>query len=436
MPKRPLASFANTCATHATHSADMSELELSASRILLVIGGGVAAFKSLEVIRRLRERGAKVQAVLTPAAERFVTPLSVAALSGAPVRQDLFSLLDEAEMGHIELSRSADLIVVAPATADFLAKMANGLADDLASTTLLATDKRVLVAPAMNVRMWTHAATQRNVARLAADGVAFVGPEDGEMACGEYGPGRMAEPMAIVAAIARELGSAAPSAPPELSRLLAGRHVLVTAGPTHEPIDPVRFIGNRSSGLQGFAIARAAAEAGARVTLISGPVALANPDAVQVVRVESALQMLAAVQAAMPADVFVGAAAVADWRIEEVATQKLKKTKRGAPALRLAENPDILATIARSGAARPSLVIGFAAETQDVVENAREKLERKGCDLIVANAVGEGTGVFGGSNNKVHIITRDSVTDWPNQSKDAVARRLISLTADLLDRSR
>jgi phosphopantothenoylcysteine decarboxylase / phosphopantothenate---cysteine ligase len=408
----------------------MSELDLSASRILLVIGGGVAAFKSLDLIRRLRERGATVQAVLTPAAERFVTPLSVAALSAAPVRQDLFSLLDEAEMGHIELSRSADLIVVAPATADFLAKMANGLADDLASTTLLATDKRVLVAPAMNVRMWTHAATQRNVARLAADGVAFVGPEDGEMACGEYGPGRMAEPMTIVAAITRELGGAA-STPS-----LAGRRVLVTAGPTHEPIDPVRFIGNRSSGLQGFAIAKAAAAAGARVTLISGPVALPNPDGVQTVRVGTALQMLAAVEAALPADVFVAAAAVADWRVEEIATQKLKKTKRGAPALRLTENPDILATIAKSGAARPALVIGFAAETQNVLENAREKLERKGCDLIVANAVGEGTGVFGGSNNEVHIITRDSVSDWPNQSKDAVAQRLIALTADLLDRSR
>jgi phosphopantothenoylcysteine decarboxylase/phosphopantothenate--cysteine ligase len=407
----------------------MSELDLSASRILLVIGGGVAAFKSLDLIRRLRERGAKVQAVLTPAAERFVTPLSVASLSAAPVRQDLFSLLDEAEMGHIELSRSADLIVVAPATADFLAKMANGLADDLASTTVLATDKRVLVAPAMNVRMWTHAATQRNVARLAADGVAFVGPEDGEMACGEYGPGRMAEPMTIVAAIARELGGGAPTS-------LAGRHVLVTAGPTHEPIDPVRFIGNRSSGLQGFAIANAAAAAGARVTLISGPVALADPDGIQTVRVGTALQMLAAVEAALPADVFVAAAAVADWRVEEIATQKLKKTKRGAPALRLAENPDILATIAKSGAARPALVIGFAAETQDVLQNAREKLERKGCDLIVANAVGEGTGVFGGSNNEVHIITRDSVADWPNQSKDAVAQRLIALTADLLDRSR
>jgi phosphopantothenoylcysteine decarboxylase / phosphopantothenate---cysteine ligase len=411
----------------------MTEFDLSASRILLVIGGGVAAFKSLEIIRRLRERGATVQAVLTPAAERFVTPLSVAALSAAPVRQDLFSLLDEAEMGHIELSRSADLIVVAPATADFLAKMANGLADDLASTTLLATDKRVLVAPAMNVRMWTHAATQRNVARLAADGVAFVGPEDGEMACGEYGPGRMAEPMTIVAAIARELGASSASAP---ARALAGRHVLVTAGPTHEPIDPVRFIGNRSSGLQGFAIAKAAAAAGARVTLISGPVALPNPDAVQVVRVGTALQMLAAVEAALPADVFIAAAAVADWRVEEIATQKLKKTKRGAPSLRLAENPDILARIATSGATRPALVIGFAAETQNILENAREKLERKGCDIIVANAVGEGTGVFGGSNNEVHIITRDSVSDWPNQSKEAVAQRLIALTADLLDRSR
>jgi phosphopantothenoylcysteine decarboxylase / phosphopantothenate---cysteine ligase len=410
----------------------MAELDLSASRILLIIGGGVAAFKSLDLIRRLRERGAAVQTVLTPAAERFVTPLSAAALSAAPVRQDLFNLLDEAEMGHIELSRSADLLVVAPATADLLAKMANGHADDLASTTLLATDKRVLVAPAMNVRMWNHPATQRNVAQLMADGVVFVGPEEGEMACGEFGPGRMSEPMAIVAAIAEELGKKDGLA----ARPMSGKTVLVTAGPTYEPIDPVRFIGNRSSGLQGFAIARAAAEAGARVTLVSGPVNLANPSGVHVVKVETALEMLAAVRSALPADVFIGAAAVADWRVQEIGGEKLKKSQGGAPALRLVENPDILATVAQSGPARPALVVGFAAETENVLEHARQKLNRKGCDVIVANAVGAGTGVFGGPNNEVHIVTRDSVSSWPSMSKDAVAQRLVILMNNLLDGSR
>jgi phosphopantothenoylcysteine decarboxylase/phosphopantothenate--cysteine ligase len=406
----------------------MAEVDLSAARILLVIGGGVAAFKALELARRLRERGAKVQAILTPAAERFVTPLSVSALSGAPVRQDLFNLLDEAEMGHIELSRSADLIVVAPATADFLAKMANGLADDLASTTLLATDKRVLVAPAMNVRMWTHAATQRNVARLKADGVAFVGPEDGEMACGEFGPGRMSEPASIVAAVADMLSNGAAASGP-----LAGRHVLVTAGPTHEPIDPVRFIGNRSSGLQGYAIARAAQGAGARVTLVSGPVALAKPEGVRLVSVETAQDMLAAVQSALPADVFVGAAAVADWRVEGAGAQKLKKTGHGAPTLNLVENPDILATVANAGKLRPTVVVGFAAETQSVVHYAREKLSRKRCDFIVANAVGDGAKVFGAPDNQVHIVTRDNVITWPQMSKDAVATNLINVICEMLD---
>ena len=383
--------------------------------------------------RRLRERGAKVQAILTPAAERFVTPLSVAALSGSPVRQDLFNLLDEAEMGHIELSRSADLIVVAPATADFLAKMANGLADDLASTTLLATDKRVLVAPAMNVRMWTHPATQRNVARLKADGIGFVGPEDGEMACGEFGPGRMSEPAAIVAAVAdmlRDGGAVAGPAP------LAGRHVLITAGPTHEPIDPVRFIGNRSSGLQGYAIARAAHRAGARVTLVSGPVALVKPDGVRVVSVETAREMLAAVQSALPADVFIGAAAVADWRVEAAETQKLKKTAHGSPTLSLVENPDILAAVANAGKLRPAVVVGFAAETQNILQYAREKLARKRCDFIVANAVGGNAQVFGASENQVHIVDRENVTTWPQMSKDAVAEKLVDVICEMLDKTK
>jgi phosphopantothenoylcysteine decarboxylase/phosphopantothenate--cysteine ligase len=407
----------------------MAEADLSAARILLIIGGGVAAFKALELARRLRERGATAQIVLTPAAERFVTPLSAAALSAAPVRQDLFSLTDEAEMGHIELSRSADLLVVAPATADLLAKMANGLANDLASTTLLATDKRVLVAPAMNVRMWTHPAAQRNVARLKADGIAFVGPEDGEMACGEYGPGRMAEPAAIVAAVAVLLGRGAPGP-------LAGRHVLVTAGPTYEAIDPVRFIGNRSSGLQGYAIARAARQAGARVTLVSGPVALGPPEGVTVVPVQSARDMLAAVEAALPADVFVGAAAVADWRMEQAQGQKLKKTAQGPPTLTLVENPDILATVANLKASRPNLVVGFAAETQQVLQYAREKLARKNCDFIVANAVGPRGEVFGAHDNQVHIVTRDNVISWPQMSKDMVAQGLVGLIGERLDNSK
>ena len=402
--------------------------DLDSTRILLVIGGGVAAFKSLELIRRLRERGAHVQTLLTPAATRFVTPLSAAALSGAPVRQDLFNLDDEAQMGHIELSRSADLLVVAPATADFLAKMAHGLADDLASTTLLATDKRVLVAPAMNVRMWTHPATQRNVAQLKADGVAFVGPEDGEMACGEFGPGRMSEPADIAAAVARMLKG-------EAAGPLSGRHVLVTAGPTYEAIDPVRFIGNRSSGLQGYAIARSAQNAGARVTLVSGPVALAKPAGVSVVTVESAREMQAAVEAALPADIFVGAAAVADWRVETTGAQKLKKTREAAPHLKLIENPDILASVARLKQGRPSIVVGFAAETEHVLQYAREKLARKNCDLIVANAVGESGEVFGSADNQVHIVTRENVISWPKMSKDKVAQRLVEFLGEKLGSS-
>jgi phosphopantothenoylcysteine decarboxylase/phosphopantothenate--cysteine ligase len=402
----------------------MAEGDLSQARVLLVIGGGVAAFKSLELIRRLRARGASVQAILTQAAETFVTPLSVAALSAHPVRTDLFSLGDEAEMGHIELSRSADLIVVAPATADFLAKMANGLADDLASTAMLATDKPVLVAPAMNVRMWTHAATARNVARLKADGIAFVGPEDGEMACGEFGPGRMSEPAAIADAVAALLRPATP---------LTGKHVLITAGPTNEPIDPVRFIGNRSSGLQGYAIARAASAAGARVTLVSGPTALPRPEGVAFVAVETAREMLAAVEAALPADLFVGAAAVADWRVETAGAQKLKKTAKGPPTLALVENPDILAQVGNRSTGRPALVVGFAAETHDVVEHAKRKLVAKNCDCIVANDVGEGRGVFGGAENEVYVIARGNVTEWPRMSKDMVARRLVQLWGEFLD---
>lgn len=411
---------------HINLQVNMPDIDLSGARVLLVICGGVAAFKSLELIRRLRERGATVQVVLTPAAERFVTPLSAAALSAAPVRQELFSLLEEAEMGHIELSRSADLIVVAPATADFLAKMANGLADDLASTTLLATDKPVLVAPAMNVRMWTHAATQRNAMRLKEDGIAFVGPDEGEMACGEFGPGRMSEPAAIVAAVAKVLRrDARPGA-------LAGRHVLVTAGPTYEPIDPVRFIGNRSSGLQGYAIARAAREAGARVTLVSGPVALGAPEGVAVVKAPTARDMLAAVEAALPADVFVGAAAVADWRVESPGGRKLKKTTDGPPTLQLVENPDILATVASKSEYRPCVVVGFAAETEQVVKYAREKLRKKNCDMIVANAVGSDGKVFGSLDNEVHIVTRENVIAWPSMTKDEVAHGLIKEICELL----
>jgi phosphopantothenoylcysteine decarboxylase/phosphopantothenate--cysteine ligase len=401
----------------------MTDADLTQARVLLVIGGGIAAFKSLELIRRLRARGVQVQAILTRAGEHFVTPLSVAALSVNPVRQDLFSLGDEAEMGHIELSRSADLIVVAPATADFLAKMAHGHADDLASTTVLATDKSVLVAPAMNVRMWTHAATQRNVAQLKADGVAFVGPDDGEMACGEYGPGRMAEPAQIVDAIAALLRPAAP---------LGGRHVLITAGPTHEPIDPVRYIGNRSSGLQGYALARAARAAGARVTLVTGPTSLSSPPGVEVVAVETALEMLAAVEAALPADVFIGAAAVADWRVEGVEGRKLKKGGKGPPTLALVENPDILATVSKRPKDRPRYVVGFAAETHDVVEYGKRKLASKSCDLIVANDVGESTGVFGGAENQVYLIAGEQVTPWPRMDKDEVARKLVRIIGERL----
>jgi phosphopantothenoylcysteine decarboxylase / phosphopantothenate---cysteine ligase len=410
---------------------------LTGKRILLVIGGGIAAYKVLDLIRRLRERGAHVRAAMTKAAAEFVTPLSVASLTGDKVYDDLFSLTDEAEMGHIELSRDADLLVVAPATADLLAKLANGLANDLASTLLLATDMKVLAAPAMNLRMWLHPATQRNVAILRKDGVLFVGPGNGDMACGEYGPGRMAEPLEIVAAItsALESDTAIPLPPGIGARTsgtngtLAGKRVVVTSGPTHEPIDPVRYIANRSSGKQGHAIARAAAQAGADVALISGPVALPDPPGVQTIHVQTAREMLSAVDAALPADIFVATAAVADWRMAETGDSKLKKSGNGAPKLNLVENPDILAAIARRNQARPKLVVGFAAETNDVLAHARKKLDAKGCDMIVANDVSPSTGIMGGDKNAIHIVTREGIDSWPTLDKDEVARRLIARLA-------
>ena len=411
----------------------MTAQTLASARVLLIIGGGVAAYKSLDLIRRLRERGATVRVAMTAAAQRFVTPLSAEALSGQPVRIDLFAATEQSGMGHIEFSREADLLVVAPATADLLAHMALGLADDLATTTLLATDKRALVAPAMNLRMWLHPATQRNVATLRGDGVLFIGPDEGEMACGEYGPGRMAEPLAIVAAIERALEAPTVLALPSgVGRpgggSLAGRRIVVTSGPTHEPIDPVRFLGNRSSGRQGHAIAEAARAAGAETILVSGPTALADPPGVKVVKVETAREMRDAAIAALPADVFVAAAAVADWRVEDAAGEKLKKGD-GAPILQLTENPDILAEVSARRGDRPALVVGFAAETQALIDNARAKLKRKGCDLIVANSVASGEGTFGGPDNKVTIVAADGVEQWPRMGKTEVARALVALVA-------
>ena len=386
---------------------------LAGKHILLIITGGIAAFKALDLIRRLRERGVAVTPVLTRAGAEFVTALSVSALAGVRVHTDLFDLTAEAEMGHIELSRAADLIVVAPATAHIMARMAGGLADDLASTLLLATDKRVLLAPAMNVRMWTHAATQRNLAQLRADGILVVGPNDGDMACGEFGPGRMAEPLEIVAAIEAALADGP----------LKGRHVLVTSGPTHEPIDPVRYIANRSSGAQGTAIAAALAALGADVTFVTGPATVPPPQGVRVVRVETAAQMQTAVHAALPADVAVFAAAVADWRVT-AADHKIKKVKGALPVLAFAENPDILADVAHLKHGRPRLVVGFAAETQDVLSHATAKRLRKGCDWIVANDVSPSTGIMGGTENAVTLITADGPEDWPRLSKTEVANRL------------
>ena len=395
---------------------------LAGKRVLLIIGGGIAAYKSLFLIRLLKRAGADVTPVLTSAGAEFVTGLSVAALAGEKVYSSLFDLTDEAEMGHIQLSRVADLIVVAPATADLMAKMAGGRADDLASTLLLATDTRVLCAPAMNVRMWQHPATQRNIARLREDGVLFTGPEDGEMACGEFGPGRMAEPEAIIARIEAALSDGP----------LKGRHVLVTSGPTHEPIDPVRFIANRSSGAQGTAIAVALRDLGARVTFVTGPAMVPAPDGVTVVRVETAAQMLVAVQAALPADAAVFAAAVADWRVVNASVSKVKKDGSGtAPALQFAENPDILAKISRASD-RPRLVVGFAAETDDVVSNAMAKRTRKGCDWIVANDVSPATGIMGGTENAVTLITAAGAEVWPRMSKDQVARQLAARIAATL----
>jgi len=399
--------------------------KLAGKRILLIVGGGIAAYKALELVRRLGDAGASTRVVLTAAGKEFVTKLSFAALSGAPVHTDLFDSALEGEMGHIRLSREADLLVVAPATADLLARAANGLANDLATTLLLATDKRALFAPAMNWRMWLHPATRRNAAQLASDGALFVGPEVGDMACGEHGPGRMSEPEAILRAIEAALTPA--------SGPLAGLHVVVTSGPTHEPIDPVRYIANRSSGKQGHAIAAAAARAGARVTLVSGPVDLADPPGVDTRRVETAREMLAAVGASLPADVFIGAAAVADWRVE-AAGDKIKKKKGGAPpALALVENPDILADVAARKGDRPRLVVGFAAETENLLIHAREKLVRKRVDLIVANDAG--SGVFGAGENEVHLVSAEGVESWPRLGKDEVASRLVARIASLLQGS-
>ena len=387
---------------------------LENTRILLIIGGGIAAYKSLDLIRRLRERGASVTPVMTSAAAEFVTPMAVSALAGHKVHSELFDLTSEAEMGHIELSRSADLVVVAPATADLMAKMAGGHANDLASTLLLATDTPVLIAPAMNVRMWTHAATQRNINTLTADGIGFVGPNEGDMACGEFGPGRMAEPLEIVAAIEARLQN----------NTLVGRKILVTSGPTHEPIDPVRYIANRSSGAQGSAIANALMNRGAEVVFISGPAAAPPPIGAEVIAVETAQQMAEAVAAALPVDAAVFAAAVADWHVSSASSSKIKKQNGVLPVLEFAENPDILATVSHMTSQRPGLVIGFAAETDDLLANATAKRARKGCDWIVANDVSPETGIMGGSENAVTLITAEGAENWPRTGKAQVAGQL------------
>jgi len=393
-----------------------------ARQILLIVSGGIAAYKALELVRLLHKAGYGVTALLTEGGARFVTPLSLQALTGNKVYTDLWSLTDESEMGHIELSRAADLVVVAPASADILAKMAAGLADDLATTLLLATDKRVLVAPAMNVRMWEHAATRANLSRLAGRGVIIVPPDEGPMACGEYGPGRLAEPPAMLQAIDAALGK---------TGVLSGRHAIVTSGPTHEPIDPVRYIANRSSGKQGHAIASALAALGARVTLVSGPVNLPDPLGVTTIRVETATEMLHEVQSALPADIAVCAAAVGDWRAAETAPQKIKKNGE-APALLLAENPDILAQLSAPGPRRPKLVVGFAAETQNLEAYAAAKRERKHCDWIIANNVG-GTGIMGGAENEVVVITAQGATPWPKMGKAELAAKLAEQIGSFLN---
>ena len=396
---------------------------LQGKRILLIIGGGIAAFKALDLIRQIRKAGGAVTPVLTPAAQEFVTPLSASALAGEKVFTDLFDLTDEAEMGHIELSRSADLLVVAPATADLMAKMANGLANDLASTLLLATDTPVLIAPAMNVRMWEHPATQRNLSTLKGDGIRVVGPDEGEMACGEFGPGRLSEPDEILSSIVGALSDGP----------LKGKHVVVTSGPTHEPIDPVRYIANRSSGAQGTAIAEALSALGARVTFVTGPADHPLPQGVTVVPVQTAAEMQAAVHDALPADAAVFAAAVADWRVTSASGSKIKKDGSGAiQPLELSENPDILAGVSQMTSGRPGLVVGFAAETDDVIAHATAKRARKGCDWIVANDVSPATGIMGGSENAVTIIDEAGAESWPRMSKDVVARRLAARIADHL----
>ncbi|MBC6437219.1 MAG: bifunctional phosphopantothenoylcysteine decarboxylase/phosphopantothenate--cysteine ligase CoaBC [Rhodobacteraceae bacterium] len=387
---------------------------MTGRRVLLIIGGGIAAYKSLDLIRQLRKQGASVVPVLTRAAEEFITPLSVSALAAEKVYRDLFDLTDEAGMGHIELSRVADLLIVAPATAHMMARMAGGHADDLASTLLMATDKRVLIAPSMNVRMWQHPATQRNLATLRDDGVLVVGPNEGEMACGEFGPGRMAEVPEIIAAIGAAFGAGP----------LAGKHIIVTSGSTHELIDPVRYIANRSSGTQGTALAVALRDMGARTTFVTGPARVAPPDGVTVVRVKTAREMQEAVTNALPANAAIFAAAVADWRVEHEATEKMKKREGEVLHLTFAENPDILAGVARMAEGRPALVVGFAAETTDVLAQAQAKRARKGCDWIVANDVSPETDIMGGTENAVHLVTGDSVETWPRMAKAAVARRL------------
>ena len=395
---------------------------LANKHILLIVGGGIAAFKSLDLVRRLRERGVQVTPVLTKAGAEFVTPLSLSALSASKVYQDLFNLTDEAEMGHIELSRAADLIVVAPATADLMAKMAGGLANDLASTLLLATDKRVLIAPSMNVRMWTHPATQRNLATLQGDGILVVGPNEGDMACGEYGPGRMAEVPEIIAAIDAALADGP----------LKGKHIIVTSGPTHEPIDPVRYIANRSSGAQGTAIAAALAALGADVTFVTGPADVPPPMGVNTVKVQTAKEMLAAVTSAGVADAAVFAAAVADWHVANAGNSKIKKDGAGLPRLDFAENPDILATVSQMTKGRPKLVVGFAAETDDVIANATAKRLRKQCDWIVANDVSPETGIMGGSENAVTLISDAGAESFPRMTKDDVAAMLAGRIAEAL----
>ncbi|OWY03806.1 bifunctional phosphopantothenoylcysteine decarboxylase/phosphopantothenate synthase [Thioclava sp. F1Mire-8] len=396
---------------------------LAGKRILLIVGGGIAAFKAPELIRLLRGAGASVSPVLTKAGAEFVTPLTLSSLAGEAVHSDLFDLTHEAEIGHIQLSRAAHLVVVVAATADLMAKMAHGLANDLASTLLLATDKRVLIAPAMNVRMWEHPATQRNIATLKSDGVIFAGPTEGDMACGEFGEGRMIEPEAILAAI----GAALSDGP------LKGRHILVTSGPTHEPIDPVRYIANRSSGAQGTAIAAALRDLGATVTFVTGPATVAPPAGVKVIKVETAREMLDAVQTALPAEAAIFAAAVADWRVANAAERKMKKDGTGAPpALEFAENPDILATVSKMGEGRPGLVVGFAAETHDVARFAADKRVRKGCDWIVANDVSPATGIMGGTENAVTIIDETGAESWDRTGKDEVARRLAARIAATL----